>query len=274
MLSLFFLVSLSLTAANAFDVIKSDPYMSYQDERLLPFAAIYNGTLTLQQTANTSPKCNIIDPSITNYSIFIGPNAPRTYLGSVYDRSKWDPNPFWFSLTGPTSKNNTWLNVQSSAGGFNSTPGEERFSGDVFWNFTATPRDGGWDLKGAHAKMSVLYNRFSLTSCSKSLTNWKIYLEDTWTMTGRLTSESIRMDIIIGNWTSSGVTYGRQFTFEGKLDPTKPKVVSGEKVTVEGVNAVISLDETLTPKTKTSDAAAIAVSSIIFLAGVIMLLIT
>jgi hypothetical protein len=213
-----------LTCVGLAQAIRQGGLSQSMTDALLPYNAIYNGTLTVIMTASNSPSCNLAEGNIPGYYLELGPMV--AYDNSTINRSDYDTNPFYFHLDGPSIPSGTWLELASSYDTYN--------SGSTYWNMSITKNGDGFDVTGTH----ILYsyeNGFGLNTCNVNIIRDFIQVKNGWTMKGHISSTAANLTWGPAPWTAGGSDFTRWWTFTGNLDTSGPKVdVSGTQIKVTG----------------------------------------
>lgn len=236
-----FTLSSAITLLLASNVVATTS-SEWEDKELLPFDAIYNGSLTFHETTTSSSGCTTDDS--TPWTFYIGSQEAKQYKDETVQRSLYDKNPLFFSGWGKESLNGNWNWILSSTGG---DFGNGSATGKVFWDIKATRAGDGWDLSATYVQTtpsSTKANRYSLKSCQKTYSLWKMTPDEGWTLTGHLSPSKLSLQWKPKDWTSNGVNYSWQFGFEGTWDSKSAKLVVGDVVKTEGSNANFNVSST------------------------------
>jgi hypothetical protein len=216
------------------------PGVELYDDLLVPFAAIYNGTLTTAITED-GRECGS-SGAVTNYSVSIGSQDTRTYQGKTYTRSDWDPNPFWFSMGNTVLGRGPQIWLQSTSGGANKTSGGPALW--RHWNMTALPAGDGMDFSAKFTNNLWSRNVYYLTTCSATYSRWPLGSAENWTMTGHISASKVSFSFGLPDWEWKGKKYTHKNDFTGDWDPAAGvKLIVGSDVKTEGTNKRIARDE-------------------------------
>ncbi|KAF2258216.1 hypothetical protein CC78DRAFT_595748 [Lojkania enalia] len=197
--------------------------------QLTHYNAYFNGTLTMRMTSSDG-QCNMQD-TVANYSMQIGAISPQS--NTSLSRKSFDNNPYYFSLEGPESTNDSeaWLELESSRDLDSITNATD----SMFWSFTATKNGGGWDTSGKHVKY-VPYNSQQLDSVCEGYFSGDIQPVNNWTMSGRIEEKTVNFTFGPADWTESGLDYTRTWSFEGVWWSEGAKLeVGGDDIQTSGM---------------------------------------